>query len=326
MSRIGKQPIPIPSGVDVTIDGRHVAVKGPKGTLEHDVPETITVARDGDDLVVTRPDDERDEPRAARAHALAGHQHGHRRVGGLHPRARDRRRRLPRPRAGPDEARAPARVLAPGARRRPRRHHVRGAGSRPASRCRASTSSWSARSRPTSARSASPSPTRARASATPTSACCARPASRRSDAPTRKIREVGDDTPQGRRSQAAPPPGAQEGARHRRRARASRCSARTSTSTRRSSTTSRARRSRRRRRWRRASPAAAPRSTPRRRSGQRVGERAKAAGIDDRRVRPRRIQVPRSGRWRRRRRPRRGPRVLESQKKSRWQKVSSKSG
>ncbi len=60
MSRIGKQPITVPSGVEVTIDDRHVVVKGPKGTLEHDLPETITVARDGDDLVVTRPDDERE--------------------------------------------------------------------------------------------------------------------------------------------------------------------------------------------------------------------------------------------------------------------------
>jgi large subunit ribosomal protein L6 len=60
MSRIGKQPIPVPSGVDVSIDDHHVVVKGPKGTLEHDVPETITVAREGDDLMVTRPDDERE--------------------------------------------------------------------------------------------------------------------------------------------------------------------------------------------------------------------------------------------------------------------------
>ena len=59
MSRIGKQPISVPSGVDVTIDGRKVVVKGPKGTLEHEVPETITVTREGDDLLVTRPDDER---------------------------------------------------------------------------------------------------------------------------------------------------------------------------------------------------------------------------------------------------------------------------
>ena len=59
MSRIGKQPITVPAGVEVTIDEQRVVVKGPKGTLAHVVPETISVARDGDDLVVTRPDDER---------------------------------------------------------------------------------------------------------------------------------------------------------------------------------------------------------------------------------------------------------------------------
>ena len=60
MSRIGKMPIPVPSGVEVTIDAGHVTVKGPKGTLEHDAPETITIAREGDELIVTRPDDERE--------------------------------------------------------------------------------------------------------------------------------------------------------------------------------------------------------------------------------------------------------------------------
>jgi len=59
MSRVGKQPIPVPSGVEVSIDGAHVTVKGPKGTLEHDAPPTITLSRDGDDIVVSRPDDER---------------------------------------------------------------------------------------------------------------------------------------------------------------------------------------------------------------------------------------------------------------------------
>jgi large subunit ribosomal protein L6 len=60
MSRIGKQPIPVPAGVDVTIDGQNVSVKGPKGTLEVEVAQPITVARDGDGaIVVTRPDDER---------------------------------------------------------------------------------------------------------------------------------------------------------------------------------------------------------------------------------------------------------------------------
>ncbi|MCZ7527563.1 MAG: 50S ribosomal protein L6 [Acidimicrobiia bacterium] len=60
MSRIGKQPIPLPSGVEVTIDGRRIVVKGPKGALEHEAPAAITVAREGEQLVVTRPDDERE--------------------------------------------------------------------------------------------------------------------------------------------------------------------------------------------------------------------------------------------------------------------------
>ena len=60
MSRIGKQPVPIPAGVDVVIDGQSVSVKGPKGTLELAVAEPITVAR-GDDgtILISRPDDER---------------------------------------------------------------------------------------------------------------------------------------------------------------------------------------------------------------------------------------------------------------------------
>jgi large subunit ribosomal protein L6 len=60
MSRIGQQPIPIPSGVEVTIDGSHVVVTGPKGTLEHDTPPSITITKEGDELTVTRPDDERE--------------------------------------------------------------------------------------------------------------------------------------------------------------------------------------------------------------------------------------------------------------------------
>ncbi len=60
MSRVGKEPIAIPSGVEVTLDGREVTVKGPNGTLAHRAPETITVSRDGDSIVVTRPDDERE--------------------------------------------------------------------------------------------------------------------------------------------------------------------------------------------------------------------------------------------------------------------------
>jgi len=60
MSRIGKQPITVPSGVEVVIEGRTVRVKGPKGTLSHTVPEPITVQQEQDGtLLVQRPDDER---------------------------------------------------------------------------------------------------------------------------------------------------------------------------------------------------------------------------------------------------------------------------
>jgi large subunit ribosomal protein L6 len=60
MSRIGKSPIPVPSGVDVTIAGARVTVKGPKGTLERDIPGAITIRQEGDELLVERPDDERE--------------------------------------------------------------------------------------------------------------------------------------------------------------------------------------------------------------------------------------------------------------------------
>jgi large subunit ribosomal protein L6 len=59
MSRVGRAPIPVPSGVDVAIDGRDVTVKGPKGQLARTIPGEITIRRDGDELVVERPDDER---------------------------------------------------------------------------------------------------------------------------------------------------------------------------------------------------------------------------------------------------------------------------
>jgi large subunit ribosomal protein L6 len=60
MSRIGKLPISVPSGVDVSIDGRTVTVKGPKGTLSHTVIEPITVERDDEGVIqLKRPDDER---------------------------------------------------------------------------------------------------------------------------------------------------------------------------------------------------------------------------------------------------------------------------
>ena len=60
MSRIGKAPITVPSGVDVAVEGQQVTVKGPKGTLSHTVDEPIRVSVDDGVISVARPDDERD--------------------------------------------------------------------------------------------------------------------------------------------------------------------------------------------------------------------------------------------------------------------------
>ena len=59
MSRIGRSPISVPANVTVTLEGAKVSVKGPQGTLERSLPTGITVAQEGDVLVVSRPDDER---------------------------------------------------------------------------------------------------------------------------------------------------------------------------------------------------------------------------------------------------------------------------
>ena len=58
MSRIGRLPIPVPSGVDVAIDGQAVSVKGPKGSLSLTVAEPISVAQEDGHLTVTRPNDD----------------------------------------------------------------------------------------------------------------------------------------------------------------------------------------------------------------------------------------------------------------------------
>jgi large subunit ribosomal protein L6 len=60
MSRIGQAPINVPSGVDVTIDGQTVTVKGPKGVLTRTIAPTITITQTDGVLSVTRPDDDRD--------------------------------------------------------------------------------------------------------------------------------------------------------------------------------------------------------------------------------------------------------------------------
>lgn len=59
MSRIGKKPIAIPAGVDVKIDGHKVTVKGPKGTLENTFNPEIGIAVEGNEIVVTRPTDDK---------------------------------------------------------------------------------------------------------------------------------------------------------------------------------------------------------------------------------------------------------------------------
>ncbi|MEJ7844262.1 MAG: 50S ribosomal protein L6 [Acidimicrobiales bacterium] len=60
MSRIGKTPITVPGGVDVSVSGRDVTVTGPKGSLTRTLPGAITVRRDEGSLLVERPDDERE--------------------------------------------------------------------------------------------------------------------------------------------------------------------------------------------------------------------------------------------------------------------------
>lgn len=60
MSRIGRKPITVPAGVDVTIDGSAVTVKGPKGTLSGTFNKNMTIEKDGDVINVTRPNDEKE--------------------------------------------------------------------------------------------------------------------------------------------------------------------------------------------------------------------------------------------------------------------------
>lgn len=59
MSRIGKQPVPVPKGVTVTIEGQKVTVKGPKGELSRELPPEIAFVQEGEEVLVTRRDDSR---------------------------------------------------------------------------------------------------------------------------------------------------------------------------------------------------------------------------------------------------------------------------
>ena len=58
MSRIGNKPITVPAGVEVTLNGNHITVKGPKGTMEKDLHKNMEVSIDGNIITVKRPDDE----------------------------------------------------------------------------------------------------------------------------------------------------------------------------------------------------------------------------------------------------------------------------
>ena len=60
MSRIGRAPITIPAGVEVKLDGAHITVKGPKGTLERDIAPQMIIEIDGTTLLVKRPNDEKE--------------------------------------------------------------------------------------------------------------------------------------------------------------------------------------------------------------------------------------------------------------------------
>ncbi len=68
MSRIGKAPIPIPSGVDVKIQGSDVSVKGPKGQLARTLPEIVELAQEDGNVVVRRPND---QPKTRAMHGLS---------------------------------------------------------------------------------------------------------------------------------------------------------------------------------------------------------------------------------------------------------------
>ena len=127
MSRIGRSPIPVPSGVTVALVDDSVTVTGPQGALARPLPPGITIRQDGDVLVVDRPDDQRQNralhglTRSLVANMVAGVTEG------FYQGARDRRRRLPGHGQGPGRPRAGSRVLAPGAGDSSRRRHLRGA-------------------------------------------------------------------------------------------------------------------------------------------------------------------------------------------------------
>ena len=205
MSRIGKQTITVPSGVDVTIANGHVTVKGPKGQLEYELVGGVGIERDGDLITVTREDDSRTNrslhglQRTLINNMVVGVSEGFVKeleIVGVGYRAAGAR---------PERDRARARVLAPGARRRTRRHHVRGAAADSHRRARVRQAARR------SGRGRHPQDPQARAVQGQ-----GRPLCRRAHrAQGRKVREVGPHgAHQARTSSPPAPPGAQEGDGH----------------------------------------------------------------------------------------------------------------
>ena len=90
MSRIGRLPIPLPSGVDVTINEREIVVTGPKGSLKRVIADPITVRREGETLIVERPSDIKSHKalhgltRTLLANMVIGVTEGYKRVLDLH--------------------------------------------------------------------------------------------------------------------------------------------------------------------------------------------------------------------------------------------------
>ena len=128
MSRIGRNPIPVPSGVTIELTDGHVKVTGPKGTLERDLPRDITVRQDADQLLVERPTDQR-QHRAL--HGLTRSLVNNMVVGVTDGFTRDLEIVGVGYRAAattPGQARPGPRLQPPGLRRRPRGHHLRDAG------------------------------------------------------------------------------------------------------------------------------------------------------------------------------------------------------
>ena len=177
MSRIGKQPVAVPAGVEVTIDGNTVTVKGPKGELTRSFPSMMTIRREGDDIVVERPDDSRE---AKSFHGLTRTLVSNMVEGGfrrLLQEAAAGGRGLPRCSQGPRPGDAAGLLRTPCWCRLPRTSRSRFP-AKPRSSCPAPARSRWAKWPPTSASGASRSPTRARASATRAKWCAASSARR----------------------------------------------------------------------------------------------------------------------------------------------------